>query len=129
MSPAALRPLLALIAVFGALFAHGADASRVDVAQGQVAPTASPQDESGSEQDWSGFAVLGESAPVSLAVVEKPGRGPCSTDERLDGLPQPKRTAPALDPSSRGALAPAERPAALAFMRVNGSANAGGAGT
>lgn len=131
MLPAALRPLLVLIAVFGALTALGADSSRPDVAQRRVAPMASPQTGHGSNQDseWLGLAVLGEPAPVPLAGMKRPGRGPCSTDEGLDGLPQPKHTVPALDPRRCGAFAPGESPAALAFLRVNGSANAGGAGT
>ena len=131
MLSAALRPLLVLTAVLGALFAHAADSSHVDVARGQVAPTASPQDGSGSDEDsgWLGYAVLGESAPVSLASTEEPGREPSSTGEGLARLPKPNRTEQALDPQCRGAFTPGERPAALAFLRMNGSANAGGAGT
>lgn len=127
----ALRPLLALFAVLGALTASDADSSCVGVARRYVAPAASLQDGSGSDQDPGrpGFAMLGEPAPSSPAGTEEPGRDPRSSSERRACLPQAERTESALDPRRCGALASGERPAALAFLRTNGSANAGGAGT
>lgn len=130
MFPVALRPLLVLIAVLGALTAPEAAGSRADVDVRQAASMASPRGDYRSDQDgtWP-LAVLNEPSPVSVAGTEEPGGGSCAADEGLDGLPQPKREDRALDPRRRGALAPFERPAALAFLRKNGSADAGGAGT
>lgn len=131
MLPAALRPLIVLIAVLGALTASHAESARADVARRHAASTACLQNGPGSDQapERLGFAVLGEPAPASLAGIERSAGEPSSSDDRPEFLPQTRHTLPAPDPRRGGAFAPGERPAALAFLRMNGSANAGGAGT
>jgi hypothetical protein len=131
VSPIVLRTLLVLLAVLGAMTSPGPGAAGAEVGRGQLARPTSPHAGPGSDQDsgWPGLAALSASAPVTLAGSEKPGRGPCSAGEELERIPRPRPAVRALDPRRCGAFAPGERPAALAFLRMNGSANANGAGT
>ena len=131
MWPVALRPLLVLIAVLGALTAPDAGSARGDVVRGVAAPSATPGDDFGCDplHGWLGLAVLNEPTPVSLAGIETSSSGSGSADEDCDDLPRPKRGEPARATQQRRAFAPGELPPALAFLRLNGSANAGGTGT
>lgn len=131
MLPALLRPLLVLIAVLGALTVSQVESAREGGDQRQVASTASLRDghgfDRGPERLW--LAVLGEPAQDALACTEKPARGTCASGERVERLPRTRHRLPALDARRCGAFAPGEHPAALSFLRMNGSANAGGTGT
>lgn len=131
MKVALLRALVGVVAVLGAMWAPEGSAPRLDGVQREVVWTAGPHGEAGSDEDSGrkALALLGESAPVSLVGSEESGDGPRSAGKRSQRMPRPRPVVPALDPRECGALAPGERPAALAYLRANGSANANGAGT
>lgn len=135
MNAAALRALLVLFAVLGALSAPEAERSRVDVARGaaELSTEAATRslDGRGSDEgpEWQRLAMLGEPVPVSISGSESAGCGPCPPSERSAGPPRPRRAEATIDPERQGAFAPGERPAALAYLRLNGCAQRNGAGT
>jgi hypothetical protein len=131
MNPAFLRALLGMLAILGAMLAPDGGASRVDGVQRELVWSAGPQGQVGSDGDsgWKVFTILGESASVSLVAPEESGDGPGSAGKGATRMPWPRSVVRGLNPQQCGALAPGERPAALAYLRANGSANANGAGT
>ncbi|MCA9001912.1 MAG: hypothetical protein KDB61_08315 [Planctomycetes bacterium] len=131
MNPAVLRALLGLLAILGAMFAPDRGEARLDSVQREQVWTCGHEGKAGSgeESGWKLFAALGETASVASAAPEESGDGPHSTAKKVARKPWPRSKARALKPQQYGALAPGERPAALAYLRKNGSANANGTGT
>lgn len=131
MKPAVLRALLGMLAVLGALLGPEGGASRLDGVQREMVWSAGPHGRAGLDEDSGpkGLAMLGETAPVSPIASEESGDWPRSAGKKSGRMPRPQPVLRALESKECGAFAPGERPEALAYLRVNGSANANGAGT
>ncbi|MCA8981678.1 MAG: hypothetical protein KDC14_16735 [Planctomycetes bacterium] len=131
MFPAALRALLVLFAALGALSAPRASASCAGVAESQSAQTARPLDRTGFVRDagWNELAVSAKPASDAPVGAEDQDDTECVADGRPAGNLRPSVRKQALVPLRRSALAPGERPASLAYLRLNGHAHANGVGT
>ncbi len=127
MWPVTLRPLLILIAVLAALTAPDADSARRDTARLSAALDSGPYSDPIST--WLGLAVLNEPSSVSFSGIETSGSGPGGADVGGHDLLRPKRDELTRTASRRSAFAPGQLPPALAYLRLSGSANAGGTGT
>ncbi|MCB9903733.1 MAG: hypothetical protein H6831_04930 [Planctomycetes bacterium] len=131
MFPAALRALLVLFVALGALSAPRAAASCAGVAEARTTHTARPLDGTGVGRDagWKELAVSAEPASDAPLGAEDHDDAACPVDGSLAGSLRPGIRERALVPLCRRALAPGERPASLAYLRLNGHVHANGVGT